>query len=162
MPLRTQDNWVACHRQGVADRKGSSSALVNHGVGVFAVEGERSLHFLTAFEAFGAFIHFRISMSTAKITGAFAARHKAHTDPTPFSADKTVLFSFGFWHLDSPSSRSCVVISINLRHKAMHGRRLYWPKDCGVMFPLGDLDTNNGTPRKSGRLSSLKRRQALR
>jgi hypothetical protein len=66
--------------------------------------GTGSLHFLSTFKTFGAFIHFRISMLTAIMTGTFATGHKTHTDPTPFPAHITVFFSFGFWHLASPSS----------------------------------------------------------
>jgi hypothetical protein len=70
----------------------------------FVAGGTGSLHFLPTFKAFGAFIHFSISMLAAIMAGTFGTGHITHTDPTRFLAHITVLISFGFWHLASPSS----------------------------------------------------------
>ena len=56
------------------------------------------LHFFAFIQTGRAFIEFWLSVATAKMAGAFTARHKSQPHPTAFFADITIFFPFSFWH----------------------------------------------------------------
>ncbi len=100
-------------------------------------------------------------MAAAIMTGALPTGHKTHTDPPAFPAYVTVLFSFGFRHLASPSSSLCQFISKNISRKERLRRHRCRDNEYSALFPIEDLDIHDGMARKSERASILKRRAEL-
>jgi hypothetical protein len=85
-------------------------------------------------------------MATAIMTGTLPTGHKAHSDPSIFSADITVFFSFGFWHFFSPSR----VFRQSISKKVRPQRFLGWhSEDKVVGFPIMAPGTKEKMVKKS-------------